>query len=76
MLKLANPRNRCDRPPHRSLRRYSARPCQTTGGIGSGGLADPRLKVDDVELHLDCAVATGLIVNERVSTAVKHAFFR
>jgi two-component sensor histidine kinase len=31
-------------------------------------------EIDDIELDLDRAVATGLIVNELISNALKHAF--
>ncbi|WP_118134519.1 AAA family ATPase [Oceanicella sp. SM1341] len=40
----------------------------------AGGLVDLRTDIEDLQLDLDRAVPCGLIVNELVSNALKHAF--
>ncbi|MCP4663039.1 MAG: HAMP domain-containing protein [bacterium] len=42
-------------------------------GIGSGRIS-PRVEVENVALEIDLAIPCGLIINELVSNALKHAF--
>ena len=42
-------------------------------GMHSAGV-DLKIDIDDVELDLDRAISIGLIINELVSNALKHAF--